>query len=93
MPEKTRGETRALHDELLEYTHRHGLRLDHAAVASMLEKGEALSKIVPQHGASPDLLTAHASDLPTPNNVSDVEKSPHADIWRHTMHQVFSGLL
>ena len=49
-----------------------------------------------QHGASkdsPDLPTAHASDLPTPNNVSDVEESPHADIWRHCMHQEFDGLL
>ena len=42
---------------------------------------------------SPVLLTAHASDISTPNNVSDVEKSSHADIWRHSMHQKFNGLL
>ena len=76
MPGKTRGETRALHDTLLEYTHRHDLPLDHAAVASTPEKGEALSKIVPEHGASPDLLTALASDLSTPNNVSKSRSRP-----------------
>ena len=49
-----------------------------------------------QHGASkdsPDLPTAHVSDLPTLNNVSAVEKSHHTDIWRHSMHQEFNGLL
>ena len=59
-------------------------------------KYEVTNEIVRQHGASkdsPDLPTAHASDLPTPNNVSDVEKLPHADIWRHSMHQDFNGLL
>ena len=65
----------------------------HAAMVSMLEKGETINGIVPQHGASPDLPTAHASDLPTPNNVSDVEKSPHADVWRHSMHKECNGLL
>ena len=63
---------------------------------SMLAKGEETNEIVRQHGASKDspyLPTAHASDLPTPNNVSDVEKSPHADIWRHSMHQEFNGLV
>ena len=81
---RTRGETRALRDASREYAHRHGLALDHAAMASMLAKVEATNEIVHQHGASkysPDMLpTAHASDLPRPNNVSDVEKSPHADI-------------
>ena len=65
-------------------------------MVSMLAKGEVINEIVRQHGApkdSPDLPTAHASDLLTPNNVSDVEKSPHADIWRRSMHQDFDGLL
>ena len=65
-------------------------------MVSMLAKGEATNEIVCQQGASkdlPDLPTAHASDLPTPNNVSDVETSPHADIWRHSMHHEFNGLL
>ena len=73
---------------------RHGItpivRVYHAAMVSMLAKGGATNEIVRQHGApkdSPDLPTAHASDLPTPNNVSDVEKSPHADRWRHSMYQ------
>ena len=96
MPGRTRGETRTMRDASREYAHRHGIPLDHAAMVSMLAKGEATNEIVRQHGASkdsPDLLTAHASDLPTPNNVSDVEKSPHVDIWRHSMHQEFSDLL
>ena len=96
MPGRTRGETRALRNASRDYAHRHGIPLDHAAMVSMLEKDEATNEIVRQHGASkdsPDLPTVHASDLPTPNNVSDVEKSPHADIWRHSMHQEFDGLL
>ena len=96
MPGRTRGEIRALRDASREYAHRHGIPLDHGTMVSMLAKREATNEIVRQHGASkdsPDPLTAHASDLPTPNNVSDVEKSPHADIWRHSMHQEFDGLL
>ena len=96
MPGRTRGEIRTMRYASREYAHRHGIPLDHAAMVSMLAKGEATNEIVRQHGASkdsPDLLTAHASDLPTPNNVSDVEKSPHVDIWRHSMHQEFNGLL
>ena len=94
MPGRTRGEIRALHDASRYYADRHGIPLDHGAMVSMLAKGEATNEIVRQHGASkdsPDLPTALASDLPTPNNVSDVEKSPHADIWRHSMHQEFDG--
>ena len=90
---RTRGETRALRDASREYAHRHGLPLDHAALVSMLEKSEAVHETIRQHGASPDLPTAHASGLPAPTNVSDVEKSPHADIWQDSMHQEFNGLL
>ena len=53
--------------------------MNHAAMVSMLAKGEATDEIVPQHGASkdsPDLPTVHALDLPTPKNVSNAEKSP-----------------
>ena len=66
MPGRMRGETHALRDASREYAHRHGLPLDHAAMASMLERDEAINEIVRQHGVSPDLPTAHASDLPTP---------------------------
>ena len=103
MPGRTRGETRALRNASRDYAHRYGIPLDHAAMVSLLAKGEAINEIVRQHGASKDspdlptahasdLPTAHASDLPTPNNVSNEEKSPHADIWRHSMHQEFNGL-
>ena len=96
MPGRTRGETRALRDASREYAHRHGIPLDHAAMVSMLAKDEATNEIVRQHGASKDssdLPTAHASYLPTPNNVSDVEKSTYADIWRHSMREESNGLL
>ena len=45
-------------------------------MVSMLTKGEQKNEAVRPHSASkdsPDLPTVHASDLPTPNNVSDVE--------------------
>ena len=96
MPGRTRGETRTLRDASRDYAHSYGIPLDHAAMVSMLAKGEATNEIVRQHGVSkdsPDLPTVHASDLPTPNNVSNVEKSSHADIWRHYMHQEFNGRL
>ena len=89
MPGRTHGETRALRDASREYAHRYGLPFDHAAMVSMLAKGEAANEIVRQHGASkdsPDLPIGHASDLLTPNNMSDVEKSPYADIWRHFIY-------
>ena len=93
MPSRTHGVSRALRDDSREYAHWHGLPLDHAAIVSMLEKGRTIHEIVRQYGNSPDLPAAHTLDLPTPKNVSDVEKSPHADIWRHSMHQEFNGLL
>ena len=96
MPGRTRGENCALRDTSREHAHRHGTPWDHAAMVSILAKGEETNEIVHLHGASkdsPDLPTAHASDLPTPDNVSDVEKSPHADIWRRSMHQEFICLL
>ena len=70
--------------------------MNHAVMVSILAKGEAIDEIVRQHGASKDssdLSTAHASDLPTPKNVSNVEKTPHADTWRHFMQQEFDGFL
>ena len=86
---RARGETLAMRSATREYVHCHGLPLDHAAMVSMLSKGESTNEVIHQHGASinsPDLPTAHASDLPTPNNGSYVETSPHPHIWRHSMH-------
>ena len=65
-------------------------------MVSTLAKGEAPKEIVRQDGASKessDLPTEHPSDPPTLNNVFDMKKSPHADIWRHSMHQEFNSLL
>ena len=67
--------------------------LDHAALVSMLDKGGAIQEIIHEHGASPDLPTARASDLPTPANVMEVETSPDANIWRHSTNREFQGLL
>ena len=96
MPGRTCGEICALHDASRECAHRHGIPLDHVTMASLLAKGESTKKTIRQYGASkdsPDLPNAHASGLTTPNNVTDVEKSPHTDIWRHSMHQKYNGLL
>ena len=41
-----RGETGALRNAPREYAHRHGIPLDHAALVSMLGKGEAVHEIV-----------------------------------------------
>ena len=54
--------------------------LDHVALVSMLNKGEAIHEIIHEHSASPDLPTARASDLPTPANVMKAETSPLANI-------------
>ena len=93
MPGRTRGETLAMRDASREYTRRHGLPLDHAALVSMLDKVEAVHEIVHEHGASPDLSTARASDLHSPASVFEAETSPHLDIWRHSVNREFQGLL
>ena len=93
MPGRTRGKTRALRDPSREYTHRNGLPLDHAALVSMLGEGEAINEIVRQHGVSPDLPIARASDLHTLTSISEVEALPHAEIWRQSTNGEFHGLL
>ena len=92
MPGRTRGKTRVMREASREYTRRHGMPLDHAALVSMLDKCEAIHEVVHEHGASPDLPTARASDL-TPANVMEAETVPHANIWRHSMNREFQGLL
>ena len=42
---------------------------------------------------SPDLPTAPASDLTTPSNVSEIDKWLQADVWRHSMNNVFGCIL
>ena len=93
MPGRTRGETRAMRDASRENARRHGMSLDHAALVSMLDKGEAVHQIIHEHGASSDLPTARASDLHSPANVFEAEASPYADIWRYSMNMEFQGLL
>ena len=93
MSGRTRGEARAMRETSREYARRHGMPLDHAALVSMLDKGEAIHEIIHERGASSDLPTARASDLPTPANVMEAETSPHANIRRHSMNREFQGLL
>ena len=93
MSGRTRGEARAMRETSREYARRHGMPLDHAALVSMLDKGEAIHEIIHERGASSDLPTARASDLPTPVNVMEAETSPHANIRRHSMNREFQGLL
>ena len=92
MPERTRGKTPTLRDAYREYTHCHGLPLDHMRLwcqcwrrvkqSTKLSANTALRKTRRTY-----MPTAHASDPPTPNRVSDVEKSSHAEKWRHSVHQ------
>ena len=93
MSGRTRGETRAMRDASREYARRHCFPLDHAALVSMLDKGEEIHNIVHKHGASLDLPTTRASHLHTPAIVFEAGTSPHADIWRHSMNREFQGLL
>ena len=82
-----------MHDASPEYARHHGMPLDHAALVSMLDKGKAVHIIAHEHGVSPDLTTARASDLHTLANVIEAETSPHANIWRHSMNRELQGLL
>ena len=93
MPGRTVGETRAMREASREYARRHGMPLDHTALVSMLDKGKAIHEIIHEHGASPDLPNARASDLPTPANIMEAETSPHANICRPSMNREFQGLL
>ena len=93
VPGRTRGKTCAMRDASRDYARRHSMPLDHATLVSMLDKGEGVHQIIHEHGASPDLPTARASDLHTSVSVFEAKTSPHADIWRHFMNREFQGLL
>ena len=80
---RTRGETRALRDASREYAHRHGIPLDHAAMVSMLAKGEATNEIVGQHGAFKDSL-----DLPTTHSSTYVRPTM-CPTWRSRPMQTY----
>ena len=93
MPGRKRGETRASR----EFSHRQGLlsMADHAGLVSMLATRRSVDEAINMHSASktsPDLPTAPASALTTPTNISDVDKSPQAYVWRHSMNREFGGL-
>ena len=98
MPGGTRGQTRAIREASREYAHHHGLllTLDRATLVSILANRESIDEAVRNHSLSkdtPDMPTAHTSDLHTPTSVSEAEASPHAEIWRQSMNRKFHGLL
>ena len=87
-----------MREESREYAHHYGLlsTLDHATLMSILANGESIDEAVRNHSPSkdsPDMPTAHASDLHTPTSVSEAEVSLHAEIWRQPMTRAFHGPL
>ena len=98
MSGRSRGQTQATREASREHAHHYGLlsTLDHAALVSMLANRESIDEAVQNHSPSkdsPDMPTAHASDLHTPTSVSEAEASPHEEIWRQSMNREFHGLL
>ena len=69
---------------------------DHAALVSMLATRQSIDEAIRIHSVSresPNVPTVLACDLITPNSVSDVNKSPQADVRRYSMNNEFGGLL
>ena len=91
VPGRTRSETRAMRDSY----HSMGL-MSHAALAQGLATCEAFDEAFREHALpepEADLLTAPASNLPTPSTIAEAETSEHAEIWRGSKAREFSGLL
>ena len=91
MPGRTRGDTRAIRESP------HSMRLmSRAALAHRIAPREAFDEAFGKHELSPlvaDLLTAPASNVPTPSTVAEAESSEHAAIWRDSRTREFRGLL
>ena len=91
MPDRTRGETRAMRES----PHSMGL-MPHAALAQGIATREAFVKTFHEHELPPpsaDLPTAPANDVPTPSTVAKAESSEHAALWRDSRTREFRGLL
>ena len=91
MPDRTRGETRAMRDS----HHSMGLMF-HAALAQGLATRESFDEAFREHELpqpEAELPIAPASDLPTPSTIAEAESSEHAEIWRGSRAREFSGLL
>ena len=91
MPAHARGETRAMR----EFLHSVGL-MPHAALAQAIATRKAFDEAFRLHELPPpnaDLLTAPASDVPTPSTIAEAESSEHAAIWRDSRTREFRGLL
>ena len=91
MPDRTRGETRAMRESPCNM----GL-MSHAALAQGIATREAFDEAFREHELPPpevDLPTAPASDVPTPSTFAEAESSEHAAIWRDSRTREFRGLL
>ena len=91
MPGRTRSETCAIRDS----HHSMGL-MSHAALAQQSAIRETFDKALREHALlkpEADLLTAPASDLPTPSTIAEADASEQAEIWRGFRAREFSGLL
>ena len=89
MPGRTRGKTRAMRESSM------GL-MSHAALAQGIATREAFDEAFHEHELPPpdaDLLSAPASDVPTPSAVAEADSSEHAAIWRNSRTREFRGLL
>ena len=91
IPERTRGETRAMRES----PHSMGL-MSHVTLAQGVATRESFDEAFREHELplpNTDLPTAPASDVPTPSTVAEAESSEHAAIWCDSKMGEFRGLL
>ena len=98
MPGRTHGESRAMRDVSWECAHRHGIRVGHEAMVSMLTKGESNNEAV-RHGRasknSPDLPPRMQQNCPQQVIMCPMLRTRLLQTFGDTqsMHQESSGLL
>ena len=91
MPGRKRGETREMRD-----SHHSMDLMSYAALAQELATHEGFDEAFREHTLpkpEADLPTAPASNLPTSSTIAEAEALEHAEIWRGSRAQEFSGLL
>ena len=91
MPDRTRGETRAIRES----PHSMGL-MSHATLAQGIATREAFDEAFREHELPPpdaDIPIAPTSDVPIPSTVAEVESTEHAAIRRDSRTREFRGLL
>lgn len=91
MPERTRSD--ASRDHAPQYSLLS--TMDRGLLVSMLVIRQSIDEAFRMHCApkdAPDLARAPASDLTTPNTVSNVNKSFHEDVWQQSKEKEFGRL-